>query len=94
MSVSNRDASLITKKNRDQALYAYKNQINNAVNSGQTVVLAEQPNTQSGQIVTQRNIGCGVCANISTSGVYNIINYDFNPGTCGGASAAGAFPGQ
>ena len=93
MSVSNRDASLITKKNRDQALYAYKNQINTAVNSGQTVVLAEQPNTQSGQIVTQRNIGCGVCANISTSATYNIINYDFNP-VSGGGPTGGAFPGQ
>jgi hypothetical protein len=93
MSVSNRDASLITKKNRDQALYAYKNQINIAVNSGQTVVLAEQPNTQSGLIVTQRNIGCGVCANISTSATYNIINYEFNPSGSGGATG-GAFPGQ
>lgn len=93
MSVSNRDASLITKKNRDQALYAYKNQINTAVAAGQTVVLAEQPNTQSAQIVTQRNIGCGVCANISTSAVYNIPNYEFNPVTSGGPTG-GAFPGQ
>lgn len=93
MGTSNRDASVITKKNRDQALYAYKNQINTAVAAGQTVLLAEQPSYQTHQVITERNIGCGVCANITQTATLSIINYEFNPSGSGGATG-GAFPGQ
>lgn len=93
MSTTNRDASLITKRNRDVALYAWKNQQNNLVNSGGTTVLAEQPTYQSGQVVTQRNLGCVACAQVTATPTSVIINYPF-VGSGGGGPTGGAFPGQ
>lgn len=93
MSVTNRDASLITKKNRDVALYAWKNQQTTAVNNGQTTFLAEQPSYQSHQIITERNIGCGACAEVTATATSVVINYPFN-GSGGGGPTGGASPGQ
>ena len=93
MSTTVRDASLITKKNRDIALYAWKNQQNTYVNAGNTSVLAEQPNTQSGQVVTQRNLGCIACSQVTATATSVVINYPF-VGSGGGGPTGGAFPGQ
>ena len=93
MSTTVRDASLITKKNRDIALYAWKNQQTTAVNNGQTVVLAEQPTYQSGQVVTQRNLGCVACGQVTATPTSVVINYPF-VGSGGGGPTGGAFPGQ
>lgn len=93
MSTTNRDASIITKRNRDVALYAWKNQQNTLVNSGGTTVLAEQPTYQSGQVVTNRNLGCVACAQVTTTTNTVVINYPF-VGSGGGGPTGGAFPGQ
>lgn len=93
MSVTVRDASLITKRNRDVALYAWKNQQNNLVNSGGNTILAEQPSYQSGQVVTQRNLGCIACAQVTATPTSVVINYPF-VGSGGGGPTGGAFPGQ
>lgn len=93
MSTTVRDASLITKKNRDIALYAWKQQQTTAVNNGVNTILAEQPNTQSAQIVLQRNLGCDACAQVTATATSVVINYPFN-GSGGGGPTGGAFPGQ
>ena len=93
MPTANTDASVLTKAKRDMALYSWKNQQTTAVNSGQTNFLAEQSSYQSGQVVTQRNIGCGVCAQITATPTSVIINYPFR-GSGGGGPTNGASPGQ
>jgi hypothetical protein len=93
MSVTVRDASIITKKNRDIALYAWKNQQTTAVNTGQNTILAEQPTYQSGEVVTQRQLGCIACAQVTATPTSVIINYPF-VGSGGGGPTGGAFPGQ
>ena len=92
MSTTVRDASWITKKNRDVALYAWKNQQNTIVNAGGVSLLAEQASYQSGEVVTQRNLGCQACSFVSTGTNAVIINYPF-VGTGGGGPTGGAFPG-
>jgi hypothetical protein len=93
MSTTVRDASLITKRNRDIALYAWKNQQNTFVNAGGTNVLAEQPTYQSGQVVSQRNLGCVACSQVTATATSVVINYPF-VGSGGGGPTGGAFPGQ
>lgn len=93
MSTTVRDASWITKRNRDVALYAWKNQQNNLVNAGGNTILAEQPSYQSGQVVTQRNLGCVACAQVTVGTNSVEINYPFG-GSGGGGPTGGAFPGQ
>lgn len=93
MPTANTDASVLTKMKRDMALYSWKNQQTTAVNNGQTVVLAEQPTYQSGQVVTQRNLGCMACNMITATPTSVIINYPFR-GSGGGGATSGAFPGQ
>jgi hypothetical protein len=94
MSTTVRDASWITKKNRDVALYSWKNQQNTIVNAGGVSFLAEQPSYQSGQVISQRNLGCTYCAtNVSTGTNSVVINYPF-VGSGGGGPTGGAFPGQ
>jgi hypothetical protein len=75
------------------ALYSWKNQQTTAVNSGQTNFLAEQSSYQSGEVVTQRNVGCGVCAQITATPTSVVINYPFR-GSGGGGPTSGASPGQ
>ena len=93
MSTTVRDASIITKKNRNIALYAWKNQQTTAVNNGQTVFLAEQPTYQSLAVVTDRNIGCAECNNVVVGTNSVVINYPF-VGSGGGGPTGGASPGQ
>ena len=92
MSTTVRDASWITKKNRDIALYAWKNQQTTSVNGGATNVLAEQPTYQSGQVVSQRNVGCMACAQVTATATSVVIEYPF-AGSGGGGPTGGAFPG-
>lgn len=92
MSTTVRDASWITKKNRDVALYSWKSQQQTALNNG-TTILAEQPNTQISQVITNRNLGCMYCqTNVSANAVSNVVTYPL-AGT-GGGPTGGAFPGQ
>jgi hypothetical protein len=93
MSTTVRDASWITKRNRDVALYAWKNQQNTQVNAGGTNVLAEQPSYQSGQVVTNRNVGCMACSQVTATATSVVINYPF-VGSGGGGPTNGASPGQ
>lgn len=94
MSTTVRDASWITKKNRDVALYSWKNQQTTAVNNGVNTILAEQPNTQSGQVISERNLGCMYCqTNVSVNAVSNVVTYPF-VGSGGGGPTGGASPGQ
>ncbi len=87
MPVANTDASQITKKNRDKALYAWFSANQTALNNGSSV-LREQPNTQSGAIIAERQIGCPACtADASTN------PYPFR-GTGGNGPVGGASPGQ
>ena len=95
MSTTVRDASWITKKNRDVALYSWKSQQTTALNNG-TTILAEQPNTQVSQVVTNRNLGCMYCqtnVSVNTSQTSNVVTYPFT-GSGGGGPTGGAFPGQ
>ena len=93
MSTTNRDASTITKRNRNIALYAWKNQQTTAVNSGQTVFLAEQAQYQSREVVEQRIQGCSDCANVTATATSVVITYPF-VGSGGGGPTGGASPGQ
>ena len=93
MSTTVRDASWITKKNRDVALYSWKSQQQTALNNG-TTILAEQPNTQLGEVITNRNLGCMYCqTNVSVTATTNIVTYPL-AGTGSGGPTAGASPGQ
>jgi hypothetical protein len=93
MPTANTDASVLTKAKRDMALYSWKAQQTAQVNAGGTNVLAEQSSYQSGQIVTQRNVGCMVCNEITATPTSVIINYPFR-GSGGGGPTSGASPGQ
>lgn len=93
MPTANTDASTITKRNRNMALYAWKNQQTTAVNSGQTVFLAEQAQYQSREVVEQRIQGCIACAEVTVGTNSVIINYPFR-GSGGGGPTNGASPGQ
>ena len=75
MSTRNTDASLITKIRQAKALYAFNNSLQQAQNAG-AVVLSEQPNTQTLDVVTLRKQGGCFC---TTTG--NV--YDFSGGACG-----------
>ena len=72
MSTTNRDASQITLKQRQKALYAWKVNNNNLVNLGLSV-LQEQPTYQSLSVVVDRlQGGCKCTADASAN------PYDFN----------------
>ena len=54
MGTANYDASRVTERNRATALYTFSRLNNAAVNSGLSV-RREQPDTQLGQVLAQRN---------------------------------------
>ncbi len=58
MPTANYDASLLTQRKRNIALYTYYLDNQNAVNAG-TTVRREQPNTQLGTVVTERRQTAG-----------------------------------
>lgn len=63
MSTRNYDASVITKRARDKALGAFATAIDAAVNKegGVATVRTTQPTYQSGEVVTQENLGVCAC---------------------------------
>jgi hypothetical protein len=82
MSTRNFDSSILTKRKRDKALGAYANAVNAAINNnnGVQTVRTTQPTYQSGEVVTQQNLGKCACV---TDALAN--PYPFNPsgGGCG-----------
>lgn len=79
MTLTNRDASQITLKKTQKALFAWKNDNNNAVLNGGNV-LREQPTFQSSRVVVDRQQGgCKCSADASAN------PYQFNGlSVCGG----------
>lgn len=76
MSTTNYDSSLLTQRRRDKALGAYANAINAAINNnaGVQTVRTTQPTYQSGQVVTQQNLGKCYCIQDAKANPYG-----FNP---------------
>lgn len=83
MSTTNRDASQITIKNQQKALYAWKDNNNAQVNLGLSV-LQEQPTAQSLSVVVQRQQGGCKCTTDRSANPY-----EFN-----GLSQCGCGAGQ
>lgn len=78
MSTTVRDASMITRQNRDAALYAYASNLQNQVNAG-TSIKREQPTSQTAVVILQRNLGACVCAQYAQANPYSTQG----PGPCG-----------
>jgi hypothetical protein len=69
MGLENRDASQISIKNRQKALYAWKSDIDVSINLG-TTVIREQPTVQMAEVVTMRNQGGCKCSNDASTNPY------------------------
>lgn len=69
MTLTNRDASQITLKQRQKALYSWKSHNISLVNIGRSV-LREQPTSQSAAVVVDRQQGACKCANDSSDNPY------------------------
>jgi hypothetical protein len=77
MPTANYDSSLLTERRRSRALYTF-NRLNNAAVAAGTSVRREQPNTQLGEVVTQRH---EVKANVNpNSDCPCSVAVDRNPG--------------
>ena len=70
MTLTNFDASQVTLKQRQKALYAWKSQIDAIFALGRTVALSEQPTAQSGSVVTDRIQGECKCSTDALSNPY------------------------
>ena len=85
-----RDASLVTKKNRDIALYSYQQQFVGAtMNTSNANPALTAPAVTSAVVVKQIQLGCTACdalANWNANVNANNARYPFNPSS-GGASA-------
>jgi len=79
MSVSNRDASMLTRYKQSATLRAYHTNLVSAKNNNAGIVLREQPTVQLQQVIAERSeVKCGSCsANI----------YNFPPTNAPNASA-------
>lgn len=75
MTLTNFDASQITKRKRNKALYVWKGNNTAQVNIGRSV-LSEQAMFQSNLVVIQRNLGAVTCGCVS--GVDASMTYQFN----------------
>jgi hypothetical protein len=69
MGLENRDASQISIKNRQKALYAWKADNDVQVNLGRSI-LQEQPQFQSAEVIAMRNQGGCKCANDALANPY------------------------
>lgn len=78
MSARNFDSSLLTQRRRDNTLGAYANYVNTAVNAsgGVATVRRTQPTLQSGEVVTEQNLG-NSCSRAPQGTAAN--PYPFNP---------------
>jgi len=79
MSVSNRDASMLTRFKQSATLRAYNNNLVAAKNANAGIVLREQPTVQLQEVIAERSeVKCGSCSG-------NI--YNFPPTNAPDASA-------
>lgn len=94
MSVTVRDASLVTKKNRNMALNSYYTQWQSAtVLSAAPKSATSNPAGAGAEVVPQIRLGCEACTQLTNFGVLpdpdpNTERYPFNPSS-GGASRNG-----
>jgi hypothetical protein len=82
MPVANRDASQITLKKQQKALYAWKSYNDIAVNAGLSV-RQEQPSYQSGAVVVDRRQGACKCIADASADPYQFNG--LSQCGCGGA---------
>ena len=69
MTLTNFDASLLSKKKSQKALYAWKSQNDTLVNLGRSV-LQEQPTYMSADVVAMRKRGECVCLKDNSANPY------------------------
>jgi hypothetical protein len=91
MPTTVRDASLVTKKNRDVALYAYQQSFVAAtMNTSNANAALTAPAATSAEVVKQVQLGCTACVAfnnfVAGNTTDNIQRYPFNP-SAGGAGA-------
>lgn len=83
MSVTNRDASLLTKRRQAKALASFANAVQDANNAlgGFTTVRRTQPTDQMAVVKIEQNLGKCYC----TQDADPATRYSFNPsgGVCG-----------
>lgn len=95
MNVAVRDASLVTKRNRNKALNAYYQGWKTAtVNSSNANPALTAPAATSAEVVAQIKEGCVACtiytnSRAATNPDPNQVLYPFNPSACGAASKSG-----
>jgi hypothetical protein len=70
MTLTNFDASQVTLKQRQKALYAWKSQVDAIFALGGKVILSEQPTAQSGALIADRNQGGCKCSTDALSNPY------------------------
>ena len=61
MTLTNFDASQLSLKRRNKALYSWRLTNDSARNNGGATVLKEQPVSQSGYVVNDRKLGASAC---------------------------------
>lgn len=97
MGVTNRDASLLTQRNRNRALYSYKAAFTNATmttNGVPSTAGLTGPATTGAETLTEANLGCRACTvltneinrNLGLPNDANTTLYEANPSVCGGPS--------
>ena len=95
MNVAVRDASLVTKRNRNKALNAYyQDWKNNTVLAANVNPAMKAPAATSAEVVAQIKEGCVACTIYNNSRITpnpdpNQVLYPFNPSACGAASRSG-----
>ena len=89
MSLTVRDASLVTKNNRNKAVNSYYNEWKSAtVNSSNPSQATTTPTGAGAEVIGQIKLGCEACRAESSFGVLpnpdpNVERYPFNPSTNG-----------
>ncbi len=101
MGVTNRDASLLTQRNRNRALYSYKAAFTSATmtptNGGPSSAAMTGPATTGAETLIEANLGCRACTVLSNEASKNAgqtydLNtalYEPNASVCGASSKTG-----
>ena len=76
MTLTNFDASQLSLKKRNKALYSWRLTNDTARNTGGATVLSEQPSLQSGNVVNNRKMGASACGCDTTDDASK--TYQFN----------------
>jgi hypothetical protein len=85
MSLTNRDASQITRNRQSRALYGYYNTVTNNSQVQQSGnVRPEQPGTEMNSILISRQLGACACSDDPTK------TYTNNPTNCSAANNGGS----